>query len=68
MGLEKLGVPTAVVITTAFEREAELQRAALGMAALRPVVIDHPLSTITDGEIALRVRQVVEQAPRVWKG
>jgi hypothetical protein len=56
------------VITVAFEREAEVQCAALGMAGLRPVVIDHPLSTITDGEIAARVRQVVEQAPRVWKG
>ena len=57
-----------MVITSAFEREAELQRAALGMAGLRPVLIDHPLSTITESEMAARVRQVVEQAPRVWQG
>ena len=66
MSLERLGIPVAVVITSAFEREAEVQRAALGMEALRPVVIDHPLSTLTDEEIAARIGQVVEQAPRVW--
>jgi hypothetical protein len=57
-----------VVITAAFQREAEVQRAALGMRELRPVVIEHPLSTLTDDEIARRVDQVVEQAPRVWTG
>ncbi len=56
----------AAVITAAFQREAEVQRAALGMAELLPVVITHPLSTLTDEEIALRVGEVVEQAPRVW--
>lgn len=57
-----------MVITAAFQREAEVQRAALGMRELRPVVIEHPLSTLTDDEIARRVDQVVEQAPRVWTG
>jgi hypothetical protein len=64
--LEKLGVPTAVVITAAFVNEATVQMAALGMEELRPVVIQHPLSTLTDAEIALRIQQVIEQAPKIW--
>ena len=38
VSLEGLKRPTAVVVTTEFLREAELQRAALGMDALLPVV------------------------------
>ncbi len=66
VSLEALGVPTAVVVTTTFVREAEVQRAALGMDDLVPVVISHPLSTLTDEEINQRVEQAVEQIPKVW--
>ena len=65
---ETLGLPTAVVITTAFVSEARLQRVALGMRELEPVVITHPLSSLTDDEIDDRAREVIEQAPRVWLG
>ena len=37
--LETLNRPTAVVVTTEFLHEAEVQRAALGMDGLVPVVI-----------------------------
>ena len=63
-----MGRPTAVVVTTEFVREAELQRAALGMPDLAPVVIDHPLSTISDDEIAARAAQAAEQAALIWLG
>jgi hypothetical protein len=65
---ETLGLPTAVVITTAFVSEARLQGRALGMSELEPVVITHPLSSLTDDEIDGRAQQVIEQAPRVWLG
>jgi hypothetical protein len=68
VGLESLGRPTAVVITSAFVREAEVQRAALGMDALAPVVIQHPLSTLTEDEIAARAADAVAQSVRVWLG
>src|SRR6478752_6635136 len=42
VALEKLGIPSAAVITTEFVRETELTRRALGMPDLEPVVIDHP--------------------------
>jgi hypothetical protein len=57
-----------VVVTTEFLHEAKVQRAALGMPDLSPVVIDHPLSTITDAEIDARAAQAAEQAARIWLG
>ena len=48
--------------------EAEVQRAALGMPDLNPVVIDHPLSTLSEPEIDGRAAQAAEQAARIWLG
>jgi hypothetical protein len=68
MSLESLGVPTAVIITTEFLREARVQRAALGMKDLAPVVIQHPLSSLTEEEIAQRAAQAAPQVVAVWQG
>jgi len=68
IALEKLGIPAAAIITTEFERETELTRTAIGMRGLIPVVIDHPVSSITQAEIEVRAAQVVLQAPKVWLG
>jgi hypothetical protein len=63
-----LGRPTAVIVTTEFLHEAEVQRDALGMNDLAPVVIDHPLSTLTEAEIATRAEQAAGQCLVVWGG
>lgn len=68
IALEKLGIPSAAVITTEFIRETELTRTALGMEGLVPVVIDHPVSSITMEEVARRVAQIEVQAQTVWRG
>ncbi len=68
IALEKLAIPTACIITTEFVRETELTLAALGMTALRAVVIDHPVSSITAEEVKQRVAQIEAQAQRVWLG
>ena len=68
VALERMGTPAAAIITTEFARETELTLAAIGMPALKPVVIDHPVSSITAEEVAGRVAQIVEQAQRVWLG
>jgi hypothetical protein len=68
VSLEARNRPTAVVVTTEFLREAEAQRAALGMEGLVPVVIRHPLSTLTDAEIEARAADVATQAARIWLG
>ena len=66
--LETLSRPTAVVVTTEFLHEAEVQRAALGMGALVPAVIQHPLSTLTDAEIETRAADAATQAINIWLG
>src|SRR5215470_13780673 len=66
--LEKRGVPSVAIITTEFVRETELTRRAIGMQGLRPVVIDHPVSSISQSEVDARAAQIVLQAPRVWLG
>lgn len=45
-----------------------MQRAALGMDALEPVVITHPLSTLTDGQIAERAQEAAVAARRILLG
>jgi hypothetical protein len=66
VALEKLGIPAAAIVTTEFVRETELTRRALGMPEFEPVVIDHPVSSITQGEVDARVQQIKEQAQRIW--
>lgn len=66
--LERRGIPTAVIITTEFVRETDLTRTALGMPALAPVVIDHPVSSLSAVEIAARVAQVRGRVRAVWLG
>ena len=68
VALEKLGVPSAAVITTEFVRETQLTRQALGMPDFEPVVIDHPVSSITQEEIGTRILQIREKAERIWLG
>ena len=65
VALEKLGIPSAI-ITAEFVGETTLTRQALGMPDLEPVVIDHPVSSITQDEVDARVRQIKERAQKVW--
>ena len=64
--LEAKGRPTAVIVTGEFVHEAEAQRDALGMTKLGSVVIDHPLSSLTDEEIGRRIDQALPQIERIW--
>lgn len=68
IALERLGIPSACIITTEFVEETQLTRTALGMEGLVPVVIDHPVSSITAAEVAQRVAQITVQAQVVWLG
>jgi len=68
ISLESLGVPTAVIVTTEFLHEARVQREALGMQGLVPVVIQHPLSSLSDEEIRGRAAQALEQVVGVLRG
>ena len=63
-----MGRPTAVIVTTEFLHEAEVQRDALGMHDLVPAVIDHPLSTLTEAEIEAHAKQAAGQCIAIWLG
>ena len=45
-----------------------MQRDALGMPDLATVVIEHPLSTLSDAEIDRRAEQAAAQAVAIWLG
>ena len=45
-----------------------MQRAALGMDALRPIVVTHPLSTLTAEQLDARAREAAPQALAIWQG
>ena len=66
--IEQLGVPTAVIVTEVFLREARVQRDALGMEGIEPAVIPHPLSTLSDDEIAARAAAAAPQVKRILTG
>jgi hypothetical protein len=66
VALEKLGIPTAAIVTTEFVKETKLTVQALDMPNLTPIVIDHPISSITHEEIDRRVCQIKEQAETIW--
>jgi hypothetical protein len=45
-----------------------MQRAALGMDALRPVVVTHPLSTLTAEQLDARASEAAPQVLDIWLG
>lgn len=66
MYLETLGVPAAVIVTSEFVREARNQAQVLGMPDVKPVVIDHPLSTLSSAQIGERADQALPQVTQAW--
>ena len=66
VSLELGGIPTAAVVTNEFVEEAAVQVKALGMTDLRPAIIDHPLSTLSDEEIRARARQALPLVKNIW--
>jgi hypothetical protein len=68
IALERLGLPSAAVITSEFVAETVLTRQAVGMPGLRALVIDHPVSSITASEIAQRAAHIAKKAQEIWLG
>jgi hypothetical protein len=66
--LEQTGVPTAVIVTTEFANEAKLQREARGMADLTPIVVHHPISSLTLSQLDDRAAEAAPQARAIWFG
>ena len=59
---ERQGVPAIGVMTTRFASAAELMCRVLGMPDYRFVIIDHPISSASDAQLAAYARATIEQA------
>ena len=57
--LERMGVPTATVISTAFSRAARLQAAGRGMSGLPIIEIPHPMHTAPASAVYERAEAIV---------
>ena len=62
---ERQGVPAIGVMTTRFASAAELMARVLGMPDYRFVVIDHPISSASDAQLAAYARATMEQARKL---
>ena len=68
MNLEKEGIPTVCVITTAFQTIAEAQQQALGYPDLTFVMLAHPVAVATDDEIDEKVEAIYPDLVRKLTG
>jgi hypothetical protein len=59
---ERLGTPSAAVITTGFVDGAELMSSALGLPGYAFVVIGHPISSASDDELRAKAADTLRQA------
>ena len=57
---ERAGTPALGVMTSRFVSAAELMSNVLGAPAYKFAVIDHPVSSASDTELANKAKKVVE--------
>ena len=61
-------MPTVAVITSAFADAAALMARACGIPGYGFAVVDHPISSATNEELADRAREALVQAERLLLG
>ncbi len=66
VALEQRGKPAICVVSTVFTVEAKTQAAMLGCPQARLVVIEHPLSTLTEAEIETRAEDATRQIEAIF--
>jgi hypothetical protein len=62
---ERQGVPAIGVMTTRFVSAAELMARVLGLPGYAFAVIDHPISSASEAQLAEYARKTIEQARRL---
>jgi hypothetical protein len=65
IALEKAGVPTVAVITSAFVDAAALMARVCGMPRYEFAVVEHPISSAKVDELANKAQQALVQAERL---
>jgi hypothetical protein len=62
---ERMGLPSAGIMTSRFVSAAELMARALGAEGYRFVVIDHPISSASAEALADRARKAVAECVEI---
>lgn len=63
--MEKLGVPTASIVTHVFINTANAMTKMMGVPDFEYVVAQHPLSSLTDEEVKERAAQLAPEVERI---
>ena len=66
--MERLGIPTASIITHVFLNTAKAMTRMMGVPEYEFVVAQHPLSSLTDEECRERAKSIVSDVERILLG
>jgi hypothetical protein len=66
--MEKLGIPTASIVTHVFVNTANAMTRMMGVPDFEYIVAQHPLSSLTDAEIKERAIQLAPEVERILLG
>ena len=66
--MERLGIPTASIITSVFLPTAKAMTRMMGVPDYEFVVAEHPLSSLTDDECDDRAAQIADKVESILLG
>ena len=66
--MEKLGIPTASIVTHVFINTANAMTKMMGVPGFDYVVAQHPLSSLTDSEVKARAEELAPEVERILLG
>ncbi len=66
--MEKLGIPTASIVTHVFRNTANAMTRMMGVPDFDYIIAEHPLSSLTDGEVKERAAQIAPEVERILLG
>ena len=66
--MERLGLPTASIITHVFNNTAKAMTRMMGVPDYEFVVAEHPLSSLTDEECRARAESIADDVERILLG
>jgi hypothetical protein len=66
--LERAGVPAVSICTDAFAAPARAMAEMYGLPDFAPVMIPHPIASLTRAEIEANIREVIPDVIRILMG
>jgi len=66
--MERLGIPTAAIITHVFLNTAKAMTRMMGVPDFDFVVAQHPISSLTDEECKAKAAQIAPEVERILLG